>query len=88
MYTHIAHSRARQVDAFQGAERDIIIFSCVRSRPDATSVGFLDDAHRLNVALTRARLCCRVVGCTSTLQTIPLWAKLLDDAQQRHAISA
>ena len=36
------------VDAFQGAERDIIILGCVRTR----NLGFTEDFRRLNVAIT------------------------------------
>ena len=39
------------IDAFQGAERDIIILSFVRNKESS----FLENAKRLNVALTRAR---------------------------------
>jgi len=47
------------VDAFQGQENDIIIFSCTRS---GRQVGFLSDTRRCNVALTRARLGLYIVG--------------------------
>lgn len=40
------------VDAFQGAEKDIIILSCVRSKQ---GLGFIDSPNRINVALTRAK---------------------------------
>ncbi|RHY32097.1 hypothetical protein DYB32_002868 [Aphanomyces invadans] len=47
-----------------GREKDVIIFSCVRTE----SIGFLRDLRRLNVGMTRARYCCFVLG---TLREVP-----------------
>ena len=55
------------VDGFQGSERDVIVISCVRSGA-GTSIGFLQDRQRLNVALTRAKHCLVVVGDTAALR--------------------
>jgi superfamily I DNA and/or RNA helicase len=55
------------VDAYQGRERDVILFSAVRSnRRD--SVGFLSDWRRMNVALTRAKSGLIVFGDMTTLK--------------------
>jgi superfamily I DNA and/or RNA helicase len=53
------------VDAFQGQEKDVIIFASVRSkdlRGELKGIGFLRDTRRLNVALTRAKYCLYTVG--------------------------
>jgi senataxin len=42
------------VDGFQGNEKDVILFSAVRSNTEG-QIGFLDDIRRLNVAITRGR---------------------------------
>lgn len=49
------------VDAFQGSQRDIIIYSTVRSNTKRT-IGFLDKEARLNVALSRAERALIIIG--------------------------
>lgn len=60
------------IDAFQGSERDAVVVSFVRSNPEGYS-GFLtfpgEGPRRLNVALTRARKRCVLVGDFDTLRT-------------------
>lgn len=53
--------RVGTVDAFQGQETDVILYSMVRSNREK-DLGFLSDARRLNVALSRARHLLVVVG--------------------------
>ena len=55
------------VDAFQGRETDIIIYSVVRSNKEK-QIGFLADERRLNVALSRARDLLIIVGDDETVQ--------------------
>ena len=72
------------VDGFQGREKDVIVFSATRSNPDG-EVGFLSDARRLNVAITRARKKLLLVGDSATLSVDPVWRALFDDAIARGA---
>jgi len=65
------------VDSFQGRESDIIIFSTVRSNADG-DIGFLDDARRLNVMWTRARLALIIVGDRQTLNGNELWKRAIN----------
>ena len=48
------------VDKFQGLEKDIIIFDLVRSRQQ--TLGFLSNANRINVALSRQKKLLIIVG--------------------------
>jgi superfamily I DNA and/or RNA helicase len=66
----------KSVDGYQGRERDVIIFSAVRSNRHG-SIGFLKDWRRMNVALTRAKSALIVVGDFDTLTEFDKhWAAL------------
>lgn len=54
------------VDGFQGREREVIIISLVRSN-HRREIGFLADARRLNVAVTRARSHLVIIGDSETV---------------------
>jgi len=60
-WSHLQEVEVDTVDAYQGRERDIIIYSVVRSNPEG-KIGFLRDERRLNVALSRARQLLIIVG--------------------------
>lgn len=65
------------VDAYQGREKEAIIISCVRSSA-RSEIGFLADARRMNVAVTRARRHCALVGDSETLSHNAFLKRLLD----------
>ena len=54
------------VDGSQGAEADVVLLSCVRANRGA-AIGFVSDWRRLNVAITRAKKACLVIGHAATL---------------------
>ena len=64
------------VDSFQGREAEAVVISTVRSN-ERRAVGFLADARRANVAVTRARRHVAVVGDSRTIGADPFLARLL-----------
>ncbi|KAJ7166539.1 RNA-directed RNA polymerase [Mycena crocata] len=73
--------QAFTVDSFQGRESDIIIFSSVRSNVEK-DIGFVDDARRLNVMWTRARLALIIIGDRVTMAENALWKRALDACKE------
>ena len=76
------------VDSFQGQERDIVIFSTVRSnnknnlllntnKGEGENIGFLNDFRRMNVALSRAKLGCFIIGNSEKFKSDSYWEKLI-----------
>ncbi|KYQ99859.1 DNA2/NAM7 helicase family protein [Tieghemostelium lacteum] len=73
------------VDGFQGREKEIIIFSCVRAPEDKGSgIGFLADVRRMNVAITRPRSSLIIVGNSRALSVNPDWNDLIKHAKDAH----
>ncbi len=70
------------IDSFQGQERDAVFISMTRSNADST-IGFLSDIRRMNVAMTRARKKLVVVGDSATLSQFSFYADLIQYAQER-----
>lgn len=64
------------VDGFQGREKEVIIFSAVRSN-DKREIGFLSDYRRLNVAITRAKRQLIFIGDCKTLHADELFKELI-----------
>ena len=74
------------VDAFQGSEKDIIIFNCVRSNSEGLlekSLGFLLDERRLNVAITRPKYFLMIIGNAKTLSKSNVWGNLISYCQSQ-----
>jgi superfamily I DNA and/or RNA helicase len=67
---------ASTIDSFQGRESDLIIFSTVRANAEH-DIGFVDDARRLNVAWTRAKLGLILIGSRDTMTANPLWKRAI-----------
>lgn len=71
------------IDGFQGQEKEIVIISCVRADDTSTSVGFLKDFRRMNVALTRAKSSLWILGHHKSLYNNKLWRHLISDVKER-----
>lgn len=65
------------IDAFQGKESDVVILSTVRQ----SGLGFTCDFRRINVAITRPRLCIIVLGAYACLQQNRMWKSIIDMMQ-------
>ena len=76
--------RVAAVDDFQGEENDIILLSLVRSN-DNGNVGFLREANRVCVALSRAKWALYVVGNFEMLRQTDgtPWPGIIEDVEKR-----
>jgi senataxin len=73
------------VDAFQGREANIVIFSCVRAA-GSKGIGFLSDVRRMNVALTRSKHFLFVIANTRSITANPYWRDLVKHAREKEAV--
>jgi senataxin len=73
------------VDGFQGREKDIVIFSCVRAN-NYGGIGFLKEWQRLNVAITRAKYALWIVGHAKTLSCDSEWRQLVNFMKDKNYI--
>ncbi|KAK9812261.1 hypothetical protein WJX73_008588 [Symbiochloris irregularis] len=69
------------IDGFQGREKEVILFSTVRTA-DNRRIGFVADERRINVGLTRAQSSLLVVGNASALGSDARWSSFMRMAQQ------
>eukprot|EP00536_Pseudo-nitzschia_multiseries_P000276 jgi/Psemu1/178458/e_gw1.4.295.1 len=73
------------VDAFQGREAKIVIFSAVRAA-GSRGIGFLSDVRRMNVALTRAKHFLFVIARCKSIVVNPYWKDLVEHARDTNAV--
>lgn len=73
------------VDGFQGREKDVAIFSCVRANKER-GIGFVADFRRMNVGITRARASVLVVGSAEALKQDEHWKNLITSAEERNCL--
>ncbi|XP_051823101.1 protein ZGRF1 [Antechinus flavipes] len=78
-YPNLRAVQVSTVDAFQGAEKEIIILSCVRTK----QVGFIDSKKRMNVALTRGKRHLLIVGNLDCLKKNRLWRKVIQHCEEQ-----
>ncbi|MEZ6120453.1 MAG: AAA domain-containing protein [Pirellulaceae bacterium] len=69
------------VDGFQGREKEVVLFSLVRSNPQG-DIGFLKDLRRTNVAMTRAKRKLILIGDSATLAGHEFYAGLIEYVQE------
>jgi RecA/RadA recombinase len=77
--------RADTVDAFEGAEADIVIVDLVRSNPRGM-VGFLEVHNRINVAMSRAKRLLIVVGDSQTVRSNRVLRQVFEGFRRSGAI--
>nr|WP_294862649.1 AAA domain-containing protein [uncultured Fluviicola sp.] len=69
------------IDAIQGQEEEHIVVSFTRSNPEGT-IGFLSDYRRTNVAISRAKRACYLIGDSATLGGDSFYSELIHEIEQ------
>jgi len=80
----------KTIDSFQGREKDVILFSSVRSRfilknkkveeNKRKTIGFVSDLRRINVSLSRAKNLCIIFGDIKRLSINNTWRNIIEQA--------
>jgi len=76
---HEGTIQSSTVDSFQGKEKDIVIYSCVRTE----GLGFTKSPQRLNVAITRSKKALFIIGSADNLARDQVCRSLIDSMQRR-----
>jgi len=84
--SYTARVEISTVDAFQGRESAIVIYSCVRAGDKGNGIGFLSDVQRMNVALTRAKNFLFVIARRRSIIVNPYWRDLVTYARDKNSI--
>lgn len=69
------------IDSMQGQEADTVIISLTRSN-ESGDIGFLKDYRRTNVAISRAKKRCLIIGDSATIGHDAFYSQLLDYIEQ------
>ena len=73
------------VDGFQGREKEVIIITMVRSNPRG-EIGFLSNEKRMNVAITRAKRLCVLIGDSGTVSKNSFLKSLVEYFKQNGVV--
>uniref|UniRef100_A0A7S3EAG3 Uncharacterized protein n=1 Tax=Rhodosorus marinus TaxID=101924 RepID=A0A7S3EAG3_9RHOD len=78
------------IDGIQGREKDLVLLSTVRSGSinETSSIGFLKDLRRMNVAITRAKYSLITIGDAKLLQrSSPSWSRMIQFCEENLLLS-
>ena len=80
-----AESTVRTIDGYQGKEKDVIIVSFARSNL-SWALGMMSDVRRINVAITRARRLCCIVGDSNTFSYNENYETMLKGLRKKRCV--